>query len=111
MVDAAKPLVTITGVTGFLGSQTAKVYLEDGSYRIRGTVRDCNNATKIDPLKKTLGDELFAQLELVNADLLNEESISAAIAGSTYVVHTASPFVLANPEDPQTLIKPAVEGT
>lgn len=27
------------------------------------------------------------------------------------MVHTASPFVLANPEDPQTLIRPAVEGT
>ena len=52
MVDAGeKPLVTITGVTGFLGSMTAKVYLEDGSYRIRGTVRDVNNASKIDPLK------------------------------------------------------------
>ena len=61
MVEAdAKPLVTITGVTGFLGSMTAKVFLEDGSYRIRGTVRDKNNAVKIDPLKKTLGEELFA---------------------------------------------------
>lgn len=27
------------------------------------------------------------------------------------MVHTASPFVLANPDDPQTLIRPAVEGT
>ena len=61
MVEAdAKPLVLITGVTGFLGSMTAKVFLEDGSYRIRGTVRDKNNAVKIDPLKKTLGEELFA---------------------------------------------------
>ena len=95
MVDAGeKPLVTITGVTGFLGSMTAKVYLEDGSYRIRGTVRDCNNATKINPLKQTLGEELFAQMELVEADLLNAESMAAAIVGSTFVVHTASPFVL-----------------
>ena len=52
----AKPLVTITGVTGFLGSMTAKLFLEDGNYRIRGTVRDCNNASKMDPLKKTLGE-------------------------------------------------------
>ena len=57
MVEAnAKPLVTITGVTGFLGSTTAKLFLEDGNYRIRGTVRDTNNAAKIDPLKKTLGE-------------------------------------------------------
>ena len=112
MVEAeAKPLVTITGVTGFLGSMTAKLFLEDGGYRIRGTVRDCNNAVKIDPLKKTLGEALFAQMELVEADLLNETSIANAIAGSVFVVHTASPFVLANPEDPDTLIRPAVEGT
>ena len=107
----AKPLVTITGVTGFLGSMTAKVFLEDGSYRIRGTVRDRSNASKIDPLKKTLGEELFGQMELVEADLLDEASIANSITGSIFVVHTASPFVLANPEDPQTLIRPAVEGT
>ena len=74
-------------------------------------MRSLNNASKIDPLKKTLGEELFAQIELVEADLLNEDSIAAALAGSTFVVHTASPFVLANPENPDTLIKPAVEGT
>jgi len=111
MVDGAKPLVTITGVTGFLGSMTAKYYLEDGGYRIRGTVRDVNNATKINPLKSTLGEELFSKLELVEADLLNQESISAALSGSTYVIHTASPFVLQDPEDEMTLIRPAVEGT
>ena len=112
MVDAGeKPLVTITGVTGFLGSMTAKVYLEDGSYRIRGTVRDVNNASKIDPLKQTLGEELFNQMELVEADLLNAESMANAIVGSTFVVHTASPFVLQNPPDADTLIRPAVEGT
>lgn len=106
-----KPLVTITGVTGFLGAWVAKYYLEAGTYRIRGTVRSTSNATKMDPLKATLGEELFSQMELVEADLLDATSLSNAITGSTFVVHTASPFVLNNPEDPQTLIKPAVEGT
>jgi len=101
MVDAAaeKPLVTITGVTGFIGAITTKLFLEDGSYRVRGTVRDRNNQTKMNPLKQTIGEELFAQLELVEADLLNEESVAAAISGSTFVAHTASPFVLEDPED------------
>lgn len=112
MVDAAdKPLVTITGVTGYLGMWTAKYYLEDGNYRIRGTVRDKNNASKINPMKEMLGEELFAQMELVEADLLKDESIKTALAGSTFVVHTASPFVLENPTDEQELIKPAVGGT
>jgi dihydroflavonol-4-reductase len=42
---------------------------------------------------------------------LNEESLIQAIQGSTYVVHTASPFPLAAPKDENVLIKPAVEGT
>ena len=50
-------------------------------------------------------------MELVEADLLNAESMAAAIVGSTFVVHTASPFVLQNPPDADTLIRPAVEGT
>jgi nucleoside-diphosphate-sugar epimerase len=50
-------------------------------------------------------------LELVEADLTNEASLQAAIAGSTYVVHTASPFPMANPKTEDEVIKPAVDGT
>ena len=69
-------------------------------WAIRGTVRSTSNASKMDPLKATLGDDLFSQMELVEADLLDATSLANAISGSTYVVHTASPFVLNNPEDP-----------
>jgi len=34
-----------------------------------------------------------------------------AIEGSTYIVHTASPFPIEEPKDENVLIKPAVEGT
>lgn len=34
-----------------------------------------------------------------------------AIEGSTYIVHTASPFPIEKPKDEFVLIKPAVEGT
>jgi nucleoside-diphosphate-sugar epimerase len=54
-------------------------------------VRDKNNEKKVAPLKEAFGD-LFEQLELVEADLLNPESLDLAIAGCDYVVHTASPF-------------------
>ena len=43
--------------------------------------------------------------------MLDETSIVSAVAGSDFVVHSASPFVRENPDDPDTLIKPAVEGT
>eukprot|EP00352_Strombidinopsis_acuminata_P008389 CAMPEP_0176360066 /NCGR_PEP_ID=MMETSP0126-20121128/16850_1 /TAXON_ID=141414 ORGANISM="Strombidinopsis acuminatum, Strain SPMC142" /NCGR_SAMPLE_ID=MMETSP0126 /ASSEMBLY_ACC=CAM_ASM_000229 /LENGTH=94 /DNA_ID=CAMNT_0017715199 /DNA_START=164 /DNA_END=448 /DNA_ORIENTATION=+ len=57
-----------------------------------------------------LGD-LFDQVELVNADLLNAESLMNAAEGCEYIVHTASPFPLVEPKDENELIKPAVDGT
>jgi nucleoside-diphosphate-sugar epimerase len=50
------------------------------------TVRDTKNEAKIAPIKKAFG-EYFEKLELVNADLLDAESITKAIAGSTYILH------------------------
>lgn len=47
----------------------------------------------------------------MEADLLDSESMSKAIEGCKFVVHTASPFPVVFPKDEQTLIKPAVEGT
>ena len=52
MVQAEeKPIVTITGITGFLGSWTCLKYLEDGGFRVRGTVRDRNNEAKVAPIR------------------------------------------------------------
>jgi len=107
---SGKPVVLITGVSGYLGSHVANVFLRDGSYEVRGTVRDTRNQKKIDPLRKAFGN-LFQNLTLVEADLLDEKSIINAIAGATYVVHTASPFPLNNPKDEMDLIRPAVAGT
>jgi hypothetical protein len=45
---------------------------------VRGTVRSINNPEKIEPLKKAFG-EYFDKLELVEADLCDENSIIKAI--------------------------------
>ena len=55
--------------------------------------------------------ELFNDIELVEADLLNEESLFKAITDSTYVIHTASPFPIARPKTEDEVVRPAVEGT
>lgn len=109
MVDAgAKPLVTITGVTGFIGSQVCLSFLDCGEFRVRGTVRDTKNEAKMAPLRRAFGEH-FTKMEFVEADLLNAESIAQAVAGSTYVVHTASPVDFRLPTD--EIVKIAVEGT
>ena len=102
------PRVTITGVSGFLGSWTCLKFLESGRYRVRGTVRDENNEAKIAPLRTAFGSH-FDQLELVEADLMNEQSIINAIKGSDYVVHVASPFF--NSANEADVVRPAVNGT
>lgn len=104
--STSKPVVVITGVSGYLGSQVCSTFLQDGSYRVRGTVRSTTNPQKLEPLKAGLGPDLFGQLELVEADLTKEESIVAACEGATYIIHTASPFHFGG-----DCVGPAVQGT
>ena len=111
MVESAdqKPLVTITGISGYIGGEVTKQFLENGNYRIRGTVRNPSDEAKVAPLREAFGEELFNKIELVAADLLDEASLENAIKGSDYVVHVASPFFFS--DDADSLIKPAVDGT
>jgi dihydroflavonol-4-reductase len=76
----------------------AHVFLKDGSFCVRGTVRDLSNAKKIEPLRKAFG-QYFENLTLVEADLLNADSVINSIKGADFVVHTASPFPLKQPSD------------
>ena len=97
-----KPVVCITGITGFIGSIVTRTFLTNAAkdgFTIRGTVRDKTNAKRLQPLKDAFGD-LFNQLELVNADLNNEASLDEALKGATYLIHTASPFTIDEPKDP-----------
>lgn len=110
-VFEGKPTVLITGVSGYLGSHVCLAFLKHGGFNVRGTVRDKSNRKKLEPLIHAFGDELFSKLELVEADLLNKESIFRAIEGCTYVIHTASPFMVRLPKDENDLIRPAVQGT
>ena len=77
-MERSQKKVVITGISGYLGSQVCKAFLDDATYSVRGTVRDKKNEAKLAPLKKAFGDK-FDQLELFEADLLNEESIELAI--------------------------------
>ena len=105
-----REIVTITGVSGYLGSQVCKQFLEHGQYKVRGTVRSTTNPKKIEPLKKAFGD-LFDQLELVEADLSDKESLMKACEGASYIIHTASPVTMEKPKHENDVIKPAVDGT
>lgn len=99
--------VCVTGVSGFVGSQTAAELLAAG-YRVRGTVRDPERSRTEGLLADAPGAE---RLELVAADLMQPESFIDAVAGCEYVIHTASPYVLEVDDPQRDLVDPAVNGT
>ncbi|GFO48079.1 NADPH-dependent aldehyde reductase ari1-like isoform x2 [Plakobranchus ocellatus] len=102
-------LVLVSGATGYLGAWVCKKLQEKG-YRVRGTVRSLKNTDKVNFLYNLTTDAKYP-LELVEADLLDVESWPRAVKDCKYVIHTASPFVVAKPKNEDELIKPAREGT
>ena len=44
-------------------------------------MRDKNNLSKLEPLKKAFGEENFNMIEFVEVDLSNDEQIVKAIEG------------------------------
>lgn len=73
-MEGNKSKVLITGISGYLGSQVCKHFLEDSTFAVRGTVRDKQNEKKMQ-LLRTAFHELFPLIELFEANLLNAESI------------------------------------
>lgn len=100
--------VLVTGITGYIGQHCAAELLRQG-YAVIGTAR---STAKADTTRAALaqvapvGNLTFAEL-----DLLSNAGWDKALQGCTFVLHIASPFVLAEPQNEDDLIVPAVEGT
>ena len=101
-----KPLVLVTGASGFIGSHCILALLGSNKFSVRGTVRSIGS-------KSTAHLTTHPGLKdatLVEADLLKDAGWDAAVAGCDYVLHVASPFPIGKvPEN--SLVQPAVEGT
>ena len=61
------------------------------------------------PLIEHFGDHL-ENVEFFNADLSDPNSIDQAVNGCDFVIHTASPVTINNPQDHDDVIGPAVSG-
>ncbi len=100
----------VTGASGYVASWVVWELLSRGA-RVRGTVRDPDNRSKVQHLRD-MDAELPGSLELFRADLLDAGSFNEVCAGAGAVLHTASPFIVGKVKDAQAeLIAPAVEGT
>jgi dihydroflavonol-4-reductase len=100
--------VMVTGVTGYIGQHCGAELLRQG-YEVLGTIRSLEKAeivregiAKVAPIEK---------LSFVEADLTKDEGCREAMADCKYVLHVASPFIIADPADENEIISPAVDGT
>ncbi len=101
--------VLVTGGSGFLGSWCATELLRRG-HRVRASVRDLTGKARVRAAIETQVDP-GGRLELVAADLREDDGWDAAAAGCDRVLHVASPFPPQQPKDPDELIVPARDGT
>jgi dihydroflavonol-4-reductase len=108
MVGPTDGPVCVTGASGYVATHIVERLLARG-YRVRGTVRDPGRDSAVAHLKALPG--AAERLELVRADLLQDGSFDAAVAGCVAVVHTASPYALDVADPQRDLVDPAVQGT
>ncbi|MEF2978319.1 NAD-dependent epimerase/dehydratase family protein [Subtercola sp. YIM 133946] len=133
-------MVLVTGGTGFVATHCVVQLLEAG-YRVRTTVRSLaregevrravaaglaavavaasgSQAGNADPAADPVADpatdpDLAAggRLQVVGADLTATPGWAEAVVGCRYVLHVASPFPAVQPDNPNTLVAPARDGT
>ncbi len=91
--------VLVTGATGFVGANVARVLLAHGE-RVRALVRPTSDPTNLAGL----------DVELATGDLRNEESVRRAVRGCRRVFHVAADYRFWA-RDPQELYESNVRGT
>ena len=96
--------VFLTGASGFIAKHILRELFEKG-YEVRASVRS--------EARKSELEQLFpdAKIEFAFLDLSKDDGWAEAMEGCDVLMHTASPFPLSEPKDPDELIRPAVDGT
>ena len=102
--------VLLTGASGYIAKHIA-VQLLNAGYAVRASLRNLNRADELRAaVLPHLTGPLEGRLSFVALDLEQDAGWAAALAGVDVLMHTASPFPLAQPKDAQDLIRPAVQG-
>ena len=102
-------LVTVTGASGYIGSHVVANLLARGR-QVRATVRDAGDPIRVDHLRALPVAE-GGSLEIVNMDLFDVESVHAAIAGCTDLIHTAAAVRISAKDPQRQIVDPSVIGT
>ncbi|XP_009606417.1 cinnamoyl-CoA reductase 1-like [Nicotiana tomentosiformis] len=100
--------VCVTGAGGYVATSLIKLLLSK-DYTVHGTVRNPSD-DKYAHLKNL--EKAAENLKLFKADLLDYDSLAAAIKGCNGVFHVASPVPSSSVPNPEVeLVAPAVKGT
>lgn len=103
--------VLLTGASGFLAKHIALRLLQEG-HSVRASLRSpARQGEVVAALTPGLSPGAIDRLSFVTLDLTRDAGWTEALGGCDALVHTASPFPIAQPKDPDTLIRPAVDGT
>lgn len=100
--------VLVTGITGYIGQHVAAELLRQ-KYEVVGTVRSLAKAENTKSALSSLSGA--SNVKYVQADVLSDSGWAEAMSDCDFVIHLASPFLLAEPKDENVMITPAVEGT
>ncbi|OVA13166.1 NAD-dependent epimerase/dehydratase [Macleaya cordata] len=103
-----KKMVCVTGGTGYVAALLVKNLLEKG-YAVNTTARNPEDHKKVAHLLKLQADN--SDLKIFRADLTNEGSFDAAIAGCNIVFHVATPVNFDSQDPESDMINPAINGT
>lgn len=104
-------IVLVTGASGYI-AQHVVLQLLDAGYRVIGSLRNTSGGPALREalasfLGSAPGDD---RLSFVALDLLSDDGWNTAMQGVDAVLHTASPVPIRKLNDPQEVIRPAVEG-
>jgi dihydroflavonol-4-reductase len=103
--------VLITGVSGFIAKHVAAKVLQAGDH-VRGTIRRADRGEEVrQAVLPNSGPGTAQRLTFAVADLESDTGWTEAMAGVDVLIHTASPFPIAQPRNEDDLIRPAVQGT
>ncbi|OIW14309.1 hypothetical protein TanjilG_21449 [Lupinus angustifolius] len=102
-------VVCVTGASGAIGSWLVRLLLERG-YTVHATIQDLKDEKETKHLEAMEGAK--TRLRFFQMDLLDSDSIVAAVKGCAGVFHLACPIITSQVKDPEKeMLEPAIKGT